>query len=99
MAQIVEWEGQPFALMVHSELHGSYLVPPVVMGTDGEVMEGREVLQAIVDSGETVGLPVIRGATPAVLAEIDRRMAHLSAELGVRIGPVDDDLTLPPPAT
>jgi len=93
MAHIVEWEGQPFALMVTSDRHGSYLVPPIVRGPDGNVMEGRDVLEAIVESGETVSLPVIHGATPAVLAEIDRRMAHLSIQLGVPVGPPDTPLT------
>ena len=55
--------------------------------SDGAVVEGREVLQAIIETGITAGLPVISGATPADLAEVDQRMARISEELGVPIGP------------
>jgi hypothetical protein len=88
MTRIVEWEGQPFALLVEGE-RGDYLVPPIVLDEDGAPVEGREVLAAIVESGQAVQMPVVRGANPGVLAEIDRRMAHLSDELGVPIGPAE----------
>lgn len=86
MARIVEWDGEPFALLVESEA-GDYLVPPIVLDADGKVTEGVEVLQAIVHTGIPAGVPVIRGSNPGMLAEIDRRMAALSDKLGVPIGP------------
>lgn len=86
MTRIVEWDGEPFAVLVETK-HGNYLVPPIVMDEDGNVTEGREVLEAIVQSGTGIPMPVIRNTNPGTLAEIDRRMAHLSAELGVPIGP------------
>jgi hypothetical protein len=86
MARIVEWDGEPFALLVETETE-SYLVPPIVIDADGNVVEGVEVLAAIVEADRTVPVPTVSGATPGELAEIDRRMAHLSNELGVPIGP------------
>ena len=89
MTRIVEWEGEPFALLVETP-DGDYLVPPIVRDSDGVVVEGREVLRAVIESGATVELPVVEGATPADLADIDQRMARISEELGVPIGPPGD---------
>lgn len=90
MSRLIEWDGEPFALLIEREDGRAYLMPPVVLDADGNVTEGREVLQAIIDSGVTVGLPVVRGSNPGMLAEIDRRMAQLSDKLSVPIGPRDD---------
>lgn len=84
MARMIEWDGKPLALLVETE-DGSYLVPPVVKNTDGVVIQGQEVLQAIVDTGIGAELPVVFNASPGDLAEIDRRVAHVAAKLGVRI--------------
>jgi hypothetical protein len=45
------------------------------------------VLSAIVKSGVSVEMPMVSGATPGHLAEIDQRMQRLSETLGVPIGP------------
>jgi hypothetical protein len=84
MARLVEWDGQPFAMLIESQ-DGDYLVPPIVLDEAGRPVEGREVLAAIVESGVTIKHPVITAATPADLAEIAQRMARLSKELGVPI--------------
>jgi len=88
MARIVEWQGQPFALLVEGAT-GDYLVPPIIRDKAGRVVEGAEVLEAVAESGRTVPLPVIEGAGPEVLAMVDQAMAELSAKLGVPIGPPD----------
>ena len=69
--------------------NGAFLVPPIVLDSDGVPIEGVEVLAAVVQSGVTIKHPVVRGATPGALAEIDQRMARISEELGVPIGPPD----------
>jgi hypothetical protein len=90
MARLIEWGGAPFALLIEAtEEHGAYLVPPIVLDEHGRAIEGRDVLEAIVNSGVSVQLPVIRNATPAMLAEVDRNMQHISESLGVPIGPPD----------
>lgn len=86
MARMIEWDGEPFALLVETP-DGDYLVPPIVQDEDGVVIQGHEVLQAIIDSGVAVEHPIVRGASVADLAEIDQRMAHLSKELGVPLQP------------
>lgn len=85
MARIIEWGGKPFALLVEGD-NGPYLVPPIVIDADGGVIEGREILAAVVESGVTIEHPIMRGATVADLAEIDQRMARISEDLGVPIG-------------
>lgn len=87
MTRMIDWEGQPFALLVEGTRDGDYLVPPIVLDLTGAPIEGREVLHAIVPSGVSAELPVVRNAPAVALAEIDRRMARISEELGVPIGP------------
>ena len=89
-ARMIDWEGEPFALLVETA-EGSYLVPPIVLDEEGRPLEGREVLAAIVESGVAVELRVIEGATAADLAEIDQIMARLSEELGVPVGPQEQE--------
>lgn len=86
MSRIIEWDGQPFALLIEKD-DGSYLVPPVVIDAEGQVVQGRETLEAIKATGTTVQLPVVQDATPGALADIDRRMATIAERLGVPIGP------------
>jgi hypothetical protein len=86
MARMIEWEGQPLAVLVESD-HGAYLVPPIVLDDTGVPVEGCQVLAAIVLSGVPTEHPVIRISAPAGLAEIDQIMARLSDQLGVPIGP------------
>lgn len=88
MARRIMWDGKPFALLVEGD-DGPFLVPPIVFNEEGEPVEGREVLAAIVLAGVAVKHPVVRGASVADLAEIDQRMARISEELGVPIGPPD----------
>lgn len=95
MARIIEWDGLPFAVLVES-VHGSFLVPPIVLDPDGNPIEGREVLAAIAlanananadPDAAAISVPVLRDATPAILAEVDRRMARLSHAMGVPLWP------------
>jgi len=80
----IEWGGQPFAALVES-LDVKYLVPPIVLDEHGNVVQGRELLAAIIETGTAIEHPVVVGATPAALAEIDQRMARLSETLGVPV--------------
>lgn len=93
MTRMIEWDGEPFALLVQSEEHGDYLVPPVLLDSEERLItrEGREVAEAVVFSGQTVELPVIEDADAATVAEVDQRMARISEELGVPIGPPEND--------
>ena len=82
----IEWDGEPFALLIESAT-GSYLVPPIMLNEHDTLIEGRDVLLAIVEAGINPDHPVVRAPTPAALAEIDQRMAALSEQLRVPIGP------------
>jgi hypothetical protein len=84
MATLIEWDGEPFAVLVDSP-NGRYLVPPIVLDENGGVIHGREVLTALVKTGNTIHHPVMHAATRADLAEVDQRMARISEELGVPI--------------
>lgn len=78
----IEWGGEFFALLVESP-DRSYIVPPIVFDLAGDLIQGVEVLQAIVESGVAVEVPMIRNATVGDLADIDQRIAKISADLGV----------------
>lgn len=80
----IEWDGEWFATLIESP-DAKYLVPPVVVDESGKVIEGRELLAAIIETGTTIEHPVVVSATPAALAEIDQRMARISEALGVPI--------------
>jgi hypothetical protein len=43
---MIERDGEPFALLIETE-RGSYLVPPIVIDQDGNVIEGQDVLAAM----------------------------------------------------
>ena len=88
--RIIEVDGQPFAVLIEPEDGSPYLVPPIVVNEDGAPIEGREVLEAIVQSGKSITHPVAKGATASDLARIDQIMQRLSDELGVPIGPPED---------
>jgi hypothetical protein len=99
MSKLIESGGEPFAMLIEGE-HGMYLVPPIVVDSDGEVIEGREVLAAMGVAGVTAAVlsghtpggaevrhPLLLGRTAADLAAIDQHMAEISRQLGVPIGP------------
>lgn len=87
MTKIIEWDGEPFAVLVESSTYGNFLVPPIVLDPDGRPIEGRDLLTAVVMANTRISVPVLRNATPAVLAEVDRRMARLSDQMGVPLWP------------
>jgi hypothetical protein len=70
---------------------GGFVVPPIVFDADGKLIQGRKLirrqsfLEAAADASFEVDQPIIRDATPALLAEIDQRMARISEALGVPI--------------
>ena len=82
MARKIEWEGEWIATLIETP-EETYLVPPVVHGTDGQVVMGVEVLEAVVSSGVTIEHPVIENCTPERLAELDQQPAADDADLGV----------------
>ena len=86
MTRMIEVGDKPFALLVETD-HGDYLVPPVVFDLERNVIEGREVLEAIIESGMEVSVPVLHNRTTADLAAIDQTMKLISDQLGVPIGP------------
>ena len=78
----VEWNGTLIALLVHDD-EGGYLVPPVVLDPEDNVVMGLDVLEAIRRSGRPIEVPVVRNCTPGQLAELDQRLARVRDELGV----------------
>ena len=89
MTRLVEWDGKPFAVLIEPEHGEAFLARPIVLDEHGTAVDGQQALAAIVHSGISIELPVVRNPTPAVLAEIDDRMVRLAAQLGVPIGTTD----------
>lgn len=54
MTRLIEMDGQPFAMLIERPGGSSYLVPPIVVDSDGEVIEGHEVLAAMRQAGVTI---------------------------------------------
>jgi hypothetical protein len=91
MGRLIEWDGQPFAVLVEDPA-GPFLQGPIVLDPDGELVHGygsAELLTAVVETGQALDHPVIRDADPAMVAEVDRRLAHIAQVLGVPVGPPD----------
>jgi hypothetical protein len=65
---------------------GDFLVPPIVLHENGQPLEGYEGLERFVEGSLPAEQHVVKGATPADLAELDCRMAKLSEEFNVPIG-------------
>jgi hypothetical protein len=90
VTRLIRWCGEPFAVLVESA-DGDFLVPPIVFDPDGKLIQERKLIQrqslleAAADASFEVDQPIIRDATPALLAEIDQRMARISEALGVPI--------------
>ncbi len=75
--QKIEWNGELVARLVHCEA-GDYMIPPVVFDTEGDVIMGKHVLDAIVESHALTAAPVLRDYTPDKLAELNAYLAWLS---------------------
>ena len=89
-ARAVEWGREPFAVLVEGE-GGACLIPPAIVCEDdvihpsgARLARGQQAFGSAVLGGEEVRF-LVACPVPAFLAEIDRRMAHLSAELGVPV--------------
>jgi hypothetical protein len=82
MARKIEWDGEWIATLIESD-GGDYLAPPIVFDADGNVIMGREVLEAIVESGVTVEHPMLRDFAPGDLAGLEQKLARISESLGV----------------
>ena len=85
-ARPVEWDGEVIAVVVEVDGESPYLVEPIVFDEDDNVVMGREVLAAVVESGTTVQHPVLRGYTPGRLAELEQRLARVRDTLGIGFG-------------
>jgi len=84
-AQRIEVDGQCVAVLIHGDT-GDYIVPPIALDQAGDMVMGRSVLEAIIESGSTVEHPIIHDCTPAQLAWLDQELTRVSAELCVPIG-------------
>ena len=85
MTSPIDWDKEFVPLLMHST-GGDFLVPPIVLDKNGRPMEGYEGLDAVEGDMSWLEQHVVKGATPADLAEIDERMARLSDEFDVPIG-------------
>jgi len=86
MTREIIWDGTTIGILIeHAGGVDDYIVPPVVLGEDGHLIQGESLLQAVIDTGVTVQVPVVQNCTPALLAELDRRLARASEVLGVPI--------------
>ena len=82
----ITWDDTEIALLITGGEDGDYIVPAIVLDDEGRVMEGREVLEAIAQSGRPFEMPTIRGTDPGRLAELDQQIARVSEQLGVPVG-------------
>ena len=53
----------------------------IAISADGEVVDGRHRLKAVVESGMTVKLPILRNADPKVFGALDRGRARNLAQI------------------
>ena len=82
----IDWDKEEVLLLINS-VHGDFLVPPIVLDENGQPFEGYEGLDRFVDGSlPWLDQHVVKGATPADLLELDRRMAKRSEEFNVPIG-------------
>ncbi len=83
--RLILWRGEPLTLLVDTP-SGGYLVRPIVVDGHGVIIEGLEVIEKALASGDSSEMPpVVRVLSPSELAAIDQRMARLSDTLGVPI--------------
>jgi hypothetical protein len=82
-ARKIEWEGEWIAMLLDTD-DGPLLVEPIVFDQDGNVVMGREVLAAQVETGQTIPHPILRDYTPGQVAELEQRLAHIRETLGVQ---------------
>ena len=54
MSQIIIMDGQPFAILIEGGPEGSYLMPPIVLDHDGNIIDGHEILAAMSQAGVTL---------------------------------------------
>jgi hypothetical protein len=101
MSKLIVDSGEPFALLVEGQ-SGMYLVPPIVLDGDGNVIEGHEVLEAMRQAGvkiESTDSGVWSGHTPGG-AEVQhpvltgRTTADLAA-IDQRMALISDKLGIP----
>ena len=89
MAEALTWGGELTATLIHGT-DGDYIAPPIVLDHKGDVVMGREILEAVVESGVTIEHPVIIDCTPQQVADLEQKLARMSATLGVPIGPANE---------
>jgi hypothetical protein len=81
----IDWDKEFVSLLMYST-RSDFLVPPIVLHENGQPLEGYEGLERFVEGSLPAEQHVVKGATPADLAELDCRMAKLSEEFNVPIG-------------
>jgi hypothetical protein len=72
----IEWNGEWIATLLEDE-QGPVLVPPIVFDQDDRVVLGAELLEAIAKGGRPIEHPVLRGYTPAKLAELEQHLTRV----------------------
>jgi len=63
MARRIIWDGTTIGILIeHEGGVDDYIVPPVVLGEDGHLIQGENLLQAIIDTGVAVQVPMVGGS-------------------------------------
>jgi hypothetical protein len=89
----IELNGEWIAILLEDdEGKPIWIVPPLVFDEDDNLIEGHDVVEAVIQSGKGVEMPQIRGATPGYLAQLDQFLANVAEQLGTTVGPPDPDL-------
>jgi len=82
----MDWDKEFVPQLLVSEW-GDFLVPPIVLDESRRPFEGYEGVERFVKGGlDFIEEHVVKGATPADLPELARRMAELSEWFDVPIG-------------
>lgn len=68
------------------------VIPPICRTSSGEVLLGREVLVAIVESGVSLNHPVLDDVTPGQVAHIEQVLYNAANKNGWRVGYPDDGM-------
>jgi hypothetical protein len=80
----IERNGECVAILIATPDGRRYVVEPVVFDQDGKLVMGHDVLHAVVQSGKTIELPVLRGLSPGDVADLEQFLERVREQLDAK---------------